>query len=73
MAIARHSHCYSKCQLEIIIDGYLNMAPYYSALLKVLKNYSRNYEQQPDMHRSDKSHPIRIYAKDFTCNKNLLE
>ena len=72
MVTARHSHCYSKCQLEIIIDGYLNMAPYYYALLKVLKNYTKNYEQQREMHGSDHSHPIRIYTKDNSCNKNLL-
>ncbi len=73
MIFTRHSHCFSKSQLEIIIDGYLSLAPYYTVLLKALKNSTQKYEQKPDPHRTDKAHPIRVYTRDYQCSKNILD
>ena len=44
MIYARHSHCFSKCQLELIIENYLSLAPYYQILLQALKVNVRRFQ-----------------------------
>lgn len=73
MIYTRHSHCFSKSQLEIIIDGYLSLSPYYTVLLKALKLSTQKHEEQVDPHRTDKPHPIRVYTRDHQCSKNILD
>jgi hypothetical protein len=72
MMLARHSHCFSKCQLELIIDGYLGLGPYYQLLLRALATKVHRFEENAE-HRSDKPHPVRVYTRDFNCSRNMLD
>lgn len=72
MIFTRHSHCFSKCQLETIIDNYLSLAPYYQVLIKCLKTNVQKFEQKAAPHTIEHPHPIRVYTRDHQCSKNIL-
>lgn len=68
----RYTHCFTRMQLELIIDDYLGLEPYYRLLNKKMKDYISKLESIDVKHISDKPHPIRIYTKDY-MSKNLQE
>lgn len=39
MVVSKYSHAFTKVQLELIIDDYLGMAPYYTILHHKIKEY----------------------------------
>jgi len=68
----RYTHCFTRVQLELIIDDYLGLEPYYRLLNKRMKDYISKLESIDTKHISDKAHPIRIYTKDY-MSKNLQD
>jgi hypothetical protein len=41
MGVNKYSHSFTKVQLELIIDDYLGLGPYYQILHKQMKDYIR--------------------------------
>ncbi len=73
MVVNKYSHAFTKVQLELIIDDYLGMAPYYTILHHRIKEYIRKIEEHSQApHSNEKPHPIRIYTKDY-FSKNFQE
>lgn len=68
----RYTHCFTRVQLELIIDDYLGLEPYYRLLNKKMKDYISRLESIDKKHISDKAHPIKIYTKDY-MSKNLQD
>lgn len=72
MGVHKYSHCFTRVQLERIIDDYLGLGPYYRILHRQIKEYVRRLEEKEESHPSDRSHPIRIYTRDY-LSKNFQE
>jgi len=73
MGLHKYSHSFTRVQLELIIDDYLCLAPYYKVLHQQMKEYVRRMESQDsNIHNSEKTHPIKIYTKDY-LSKNFQD
>lgn len=72
MGVHKYSHCFTRVQLERIIDDYLGLGPYYRILYRLIKDYVRRLEEKERNHPGDRPHPIKIYTKDY-LSKNFQE
>lgn len=73
MQVGRFSHCFTRSQLELILDDYLCLRPYYLILINILRNYTQKFEQQPHSLNQDHPHPVRIFSRDAFVSRNVLD